>query len=233
MIAIRRYTDLSALIYMLVHNEIPILGYGSWDDVNDRKSMSIWQSTLQYGFAGAICLTEAAETFHHWKVFASGPTGVSIIFDKDRLIEAFSGHGLFGSNGHFLWGNMQYVAMNDLKNVDASDIHRLPFIKRVGFRDEREFRVVGYTLDRNVSLMHVPLDQSVIKEVTFSPFMHPTLVQSCKIALRSIDGWSKLKMGHSKLTDNQTWQKGLVDFRERHGVIYGPWMEGQSLEFEE
>ncbi len=195
--------------------------------------MSIWQSTLNYGFAGALCLTESSETFHHWQVFANGPSGICIVFDKAKLEQMFKGHGLLGSNGHFMSGPVEYVPMTKISSLDATDIHRLPFLKRIGFRDEREFRVIGYLVEKEMSAMYVPLDPAAILKVILTPFLHPALAKSCKKALRSLDGWNKLKIEHSRLTDNQTWQKALLGFRERHGMIYTPWGEGFVMEFEE
>ncbi|MEZ5683000.1 DUF2971 domain-containing protein [Novosphingobium sp.] len=218
---------------MLVNKRVAVIGYGSWIDANDRRSMRVWQSTLHYGFVGALCLTEASETFHHWQAFASGQSGVCVVFDKAKLLEMFKGHGLLGSNGHFLTGPMEYVSMRDIGNIDASNIHRLPFLKRVGFRDEREFRVVGYLVEGGISAMYVPLDFGAIREVIFSPFMHPTIAKSCNEAIRGIRGNSDFKIFQSRLTDNQTWQKAIADYPKRHGTIYGNWQEPQTLEFDD
>lgn len=230
---LRRYTDISILIDMLVNKRVAVIGYGSWIDANDRRSMSVWQSTLNYGFVGALCLTEASETFHHWQTFASGQSGVCVVFDKTKLVEMFKRHGLFGSDGHFLTGPMEYVSMRDIGNIDASDIHKLPFLKRIGFRDEREFRVVGYLVENGISAMYVPLNFDAIREVIFSPFMHPAIAKSCKAAIRSIRGNYNFKIYQSRLTDNHTWQKAIVDYPKRHGIIYGKWQDPQVFEFED
>jgi hypothetical protein len=222
---LRRYTDLTALIDLLINRRVGVFGYQSWVDANDRRAMNIWQSTLHYGFAGALCLTESSETFHHWQVFANGPAGVCIVFDKEKLKAMFSKQGPLGLHSYFIANPVEYVRMDKVASLDATDIHRLPFLKRVGFRDEREFRIIGYQVEEGISAMYVPLDPSAILKVIFTPFAHPTLVKSCKAALKSLDGWERLRIEHSRLTDNQTWQKALLNFPKRHGMIYTPWAD--------
>lgn len=219
---LRRYTSLPVLLDMLVKNRITVVNYSSWVDANDRHAMRVWQHTHGYGFVGAICLTEKSETFHHWQVFAAGPSGVCIVFDKDKLLGMFKGHGLLGSDGHFLTGPVKYLKLNDIGSVPADDIHRLPFLKRIGFRDEKEFRVIGCAKKNDVTAMHVTLDRSAIKGITLSPFMHPTLADSCKASIKTLCGDSSLKVVHSRLTDNQTWQKAISNFPSGHGTFYTP-----------
>ncbi len=223
-VKLRRYTDLSSLIDILVKNQIAVLSYQSWVDANDRKSMSVYQNTLHFGFVGALCLTEAVETFHHWQVFAKGSSGVCIVFDKDKFANMFLGHGAFSISDHLMAKSVEYIPISKIAEIDADDIHRLPFLKRIGFRDEREYRVIGFQPDGGISAMYVPLDPSSIIEVVFSPFVHPSLVISCKAALRSIVGWNNLEIKHSRLIDSQEWQQAIADFPRRHGSSYGPWI---------
>jgi hypothetical protein len=222
---LRRYTTLPVLIDMLVRKRLTFLSYDHWVDANDRKALEVYRRTLNYGFVGAICLTRAAETFHHWQVFAGGTGGVCVVFDRVAFEQ------LFSNRPHFLAGPVEYVKLSDIEQISAEDIHRLPFLKRWGFRHEEEYRVVGYAVPK-CPAMEMELPRQLVRRILFSPFVHPSLVQSASVAIRSIDGWSDVKVGHSRLTDNEAWQSALAAFPERHGIIYGPWMD-TPIVFEE
>ncbi|MBC7986118.1 MAG: DUF2971 domain-containing protein [Sphingomonadaceae bacterium] len=214
---LRRYTSLPVLIDMLVRNAATLLSYQHWIDDNDRRALQLYQDTLRYGFVGAMCLTQSAETFHHWSIFAPGDAGVCIVFDRKALTEHFR------DRPHFMTRSVEYVLLDRIGAVNAEDIHLLPFLKRYGFRDEREFRIVGFAPDE-AAAMGFEVRPALIRRVVFSPFVHPNLVNSARIALHAIPGWQGLEIGRSNLTNNETWQGALVEMVDRHGVIYGPWL---------
>ena len=214
---LRRYTTLPVLIDMLVREQITILGYAHWVDANDRRALELYQQALHYGFVGAMCLTMAPETFHHWQIFAQGESGVCVVFDRERL-EAH-----LACRSHFIPRKVEYVQLSEIGSVDATDIHRLPFLKRFGFRDEREYRLLGFAPEKRY-LMSIPLTPDLIQRVTFSPATHPNIVASLKVLLRSLPVWRDLRVGRSNLTSNETWQDALGSVVERHGCVYGEWM---------
>jgi hypothetical protein len=214
---LRRYTTLPVLIDMLVREQITILGYNHWIDVNDRRSLELYQLALHYGFVGALCLTMAPETFHHWQIFAQGESGVCVVFDRSRLEAHLAGRT------HIIPRPVQYVQLAEIGSVDASDIHLLPFLKRFGFRDEREYRLLAFAPNECRS-MSIPLPPELIQRVTFSPSTHPNIVESLKVALRALPVWRNLRVGRSKLTSSETWQEALKDVVQRHGSVYGEWI---------
>lgn len=214
---LRRYTTLPVLIDMLVREQITILGYDHWVDANDRRALELYQQALHYGFLGAMCLTIAPETFHHWQIFAQGESGVCVVFDRARLEKHLA------SRSNFILRRVEYVQLTEIGTIDATDIHRLPFLKRFGFRDEREFRMLGFAPEKRES-MTVPITPDLIQRVTFSPAAHPNIVASLKVLLRSLPVWHDLRIGRSNLTSNETWQEALGSVMERHGCVYGPWM---------
>ena len=214
---LRRYTTLPVLIDMLVREQITLVGYDHWVDANDRRALELYQEALHYGFVGALCVTVAPETFHHWQIFAEGQSGVCVSFDRARLEAHMAGRTLF------IPRPVEYVQLDDIGTVDASDIHVLPFLKRYGFRDEREYRVRGFAVEERQS-MPIPLTPDLIERVTFSPAAHPNIVASLKVALRALPAWRDLRIGRSLLTSSVAWQEALAGMVVRHGSVYGPWM---------
>ena len=103
----RRYTNLPILIDMLANKRLTIVGYESWHDANDRYAMRLFQkSDPSIEFLGAYCIAmSASQTFHQWKVFSDGPSGVCIKFDR-KLFEKFA-HKL-SSNG-YVCKRVEYV----------------------------------------------------------------------------------------------------------------------------
>ncbi|WP_034158793.1 hypothetical protein [Sphingomonas sp. ERG5] len=211
---LRRYTSLPVLLDTLLNRRLTLVSYSTWKDANDRRSMEVYQETMHYGFVGAICLTEAPETFHHWQVFAGDTSGVCVQFDRAHFEQVIA------ATPHCLFAPMRYVKIDEIAKIDASDIHSLPFLKRRGFIDEAELRVVGHAVEP-VTALHIDIGPAVLRQVTFSPFMHPELVASARAVIHGIPGWEKLKIIQSRLTDSERWQRALSSFPRRHGVVYG------------
>lgn len=214
---LRRYTGLPSLIDMLVRREIVLGGYAHWVDPNDRHALRLYQETLHDGFVGAVCLTEAPETFHHWEIFAGGSAGVCVVFNRGAFEETFD------NKMHFKAKPVKYVRLTQVGVLEGDDIHRLPFLKREGFRDEREFRLLGYTVEAR-AVLPAPLHRAMIDRVIVSPFVHQALFESTRAVLKAIEGWGDLPVIRSSLTDNDTWRGALDDYVARHGTIYTPWM---------
>jgi hypothetical protein len=212
---LRRYTSLPVLIDMLMNERITLVSPSSWVDANDRKAMAVYQDHLGHGFVRAACLTEAPETFHHWQVFAGGSAGVCVHFDKTRFSAMFEGRS------NCLIGPVDYVRIADIPTIDASDIDRLPFMKRAGFRDEAEFRVIAVGEEEG-EVVHIPLDRTAVIRVTFSPTIPSALVESSRTMIRRIPGWEKLRVVQSRLTDSQSWQRALEKYPARHAGTAAP-----------
>jgi hypothetical protein len=207
--SLRRYTSLPVVIDMLMNERITLVSPSAWVDANDRKAMAVYQEHLGHGFVGAVCLTEAPETFHHWQVFAGGSAGMCVHFDKERFCAMFDGRA------NCLIGPVDYVRIADIATIDASDIHRLPFMKRAGFRDEAEFRAIAVGGDED-EVIHIPLDRAAVSRITFSPTIPPALVDTTRRLLHQLPGWEKLRIVQSRLTDSVSWQRALEKYPARH-----------------
>jgi len=214
---LRRFTSLTVALDMLVERRVTLVDYAKWPDVNDRVGMNIYKSTLHYGFLGAMCLTMAKETFHHWQVFAGDTAGVCVFFRRKPFIAMFDG------NPNVIHGPVEYVELPRINRIDATDIHRLPFLKRRGFIDEAEYRIIGFSPNEEPAIS-VQLDPLAVSKITFSPFVHPSLVESARKVINGLPGWKELRVRHSKLTDSQTWQRAIAGYPSRHGTRYGPWI---------
>ena len=131
---LRRYTELPYLIDYLQSGELALLNPKAWDDRNDSFYIEEYARARELEGIYALCLAEAFETYHHWRVFSNGSGGVCIEFDKDKLIaEVADVPGLRAET-------VQYRTIKALREQPVAESD-LPFLKRHAFRDEKEFRL--------------------------------------------------------------------------------------------
>jgi len=198
-----RYTNLASVIDIVRNRRLTLLNPASWDDKNDSYFMSEYKRIGKYETVLALCFSQCAETYHHWRIFAPGADGVSIAFDRQRLLEATQLE--LPQSAKLRTRHMEYRTINKakLKGIQVSD---LPFLKRKAFEPENEYRFV-YT-DRNQVLDAWTLDIQLgwIKKITLSPWLHPTLGISVVDTLKSLPGMSKKRVSLSTLVDTPSWK---------------------------
>lgn len=196
----RRYTGLSALIHMLQTREITLLNPATWDDGNDAYFMSEYKRLKDLKSLLAICLAQCSETYHHWRVFSSGPDGVCIEFRREKLID-----GLVKFDG-VVARDVTYWTIDDLRDKDTIAVDDLPFMKRFPYQDEKEFRFVFESKDEARDSAGFPIEISWISRITLSPWMSYALRDSVTKTLRAIPGCEKLPVSRSTLVSNSEWQ---------------------------
>lgn len=196
---LRRYTDLPALLHMLSAKQITLLDPKSWDDRNDSFFMSLYKERKKLKTVLALCFSQTAETYHHWRVFSNGPAGVCIVFDRDRLLKSM--HKVSGVSTK----SIAYSTLKDAKEKGLK-VAELPFVKRYGFKPEKEFRAVYESSSTEHLALNVPIEINCIRSVSLSPWMHDSLASSTVAAIRAIDGCSKLRVSRSTLISNEQWK---------------------------
>ena len=77
------------MIYLLTEKKITLIDPEFWSDKNDFIFLVSVQKEKLFGTTVlALRFTGVKETYHHWKVFADGSSGVCIHFRRDQLIRA-------------------------------------------------------------------------------------------------------------------------------------------------
>lgn len=172
----------------------------SWDDRNDSYYLELYAEKAKVEEIYALCLTGASETYHHWKVFSSGSSGVCIDFNKEKFVEACKNvPGLRAET-------VDYRKIDDLgKNPPKRE--ELPFLKRIPFQDEDEFRlfIAPKSCDGGGFRVHIPLD--AINYIHLSPWLPDSVANQVKVLLRSIEGCADIRMHKSTLIENQKWKR--------------------------
>jgi len=195
-----RYTELPQLVHMLTHRELTLLDPVYWDDKNDSRFITLYREKCGFKSVLALCFARSEETYHHWRVFAPGSSGVKIQFDEEKLkdsIQCIKG---------LKFQDIEYLTIRNLKSHPIAK-EMLPFLKRYPFHPEKEARLLWESKTEEKSSLAVPIDISAITSITLSPWLHPSLTVGIKSLLKRIEGCSKLSIWKSTLIGNTDWLK--------------------------
>ncbi len=132
--ALRRYS-IPALIYLLTAKKMTLLDPASWDDNNDSHFLMLYREKKSLQTVLALCFTQTSETYHHWRVFAGGSSGICITFDKDKLVSAMKTQAGVTARA------VRYLKLPEIRSRKLK-VDDLPFLKRFPYGDEREFRII-------------------------------------------------------------------------------------------
>ncbi|WP_429106294.1 DUF2971 domain-containing protein [Aeromonas allosaccharophila] len=196
----RRYTDLPALINILTNKELTLLDPSSWDDKNDSFFLSTYKEKNKLKSVLALCFTRESETYHHWRVFSSGASGVCIHFNADELEHIFS--NMKGVK----FKEVSYLKVDELRNTPPK-ITELPFIKRTPYKHENEYRALWESNVEEVTSLNITINLSSIMRITLSPWLHPSMRKNIIASLKRIDGCKSIPIWRSTLTENSDWKK--------------------------
>ncbi|MEE1656740.1 DUF2971 domain-containing protein [Microvirga sp. CF3062] len=197
---LKRYTSLSSAMDMLFRRKLTFLSPSSWQDKNDTEYLEYYRKRRGFDTIHALCFTETPETFHHWQVFAGNNEGVCIEFSKELLIKKLQ-------EEEFQYGKVEYLKLVELKELGRLELKRLPYLKRWGFRDEKEFRAFKGGHEIEADLPNIDIDLSWIQQIRLNPWLKENLADGIKVALRSFPDCNKLKVTRSSLTDNAQWKQ--------------------------
>jgi len=197
---LHRYTDLPALLSLLQKRQLTLLNPESWDDHNDSHFMALYKKSKKITCLLALCFSLAEETYHHWRVFAHGSGGIRISFDFDALVENIDQYE------GIRCGTVKYRLIDEIK-TKVPAVKDLPFLKRAPYRPEEEYRVIYESTEFEQRPVNFDLPLSTIRRITLSPWMNVKLVKAVRETIHLIAGCSELRVSHSTLISNDTWQK--------------------------
>lgn len=203
---LRRYTELPFLIDFLATGELYLPSPRSWDDRNDSYYLEKYSKLYGLDDVYALCLTEAPETYHHWKVFSSGTSGVCIVFDREKFVSEVE------KIDDLTVGSVQYKTIKEMR---GAPIHRdeLPFLKRYPYRDEWEFRLFSAPKSSINNGLRIAISKAAISHISLSPWLPKSVVSEIKKLLKGIKGCSRIKIYASTLVENEQWKKLSVNVK--------------------
>jgi len=195
--SLRRYGTIGSAIDTLRENRIAFLDPSKWDDRNDAEFMRLYKMKSKCPSLKALCCTQSAETYHHWKVFTNSADGCFIEIDKS----AFLSH--VKTKDCYRYGEMDYVLLDEIKISDY-DYTSLPFLKRAGFRPEEEFRVI-FTGECDEDAHFMEIEPQWIKKIVLNPWLPQPIAQSIITTLNELSSNPELVVKCSRLTNSKTW----------------------------
>jgi hypothetical protein len=197
---LRRYTELPFLLSLLDKRQLTLLSPNTWDDRNDSKFLRRYKRQKGLKSILVCCLTEASSTYHHWKVFSSGSSGVCIKFDRNKFISWADLYGL--KHGPVIYRSIR-KATKKTPTVDE-----IPFLKRHAFKDEKEYRVILEYQEKEVLSESIDFELTTISEIVINPWLHPSVYPSVEKAIRRfLHDNESIKIRQTTLLQNPTWEQ--------------------------
>ena len=203
-----RYTSLPVLLDILSKRQLTLISPIKWDDRNDSYYLELYKQKMKLKTLLALCFTEKTETYHLWKVFSDGIGGVCIQFNKEKLLEAFN------AEDEISYGPVEYAWIRDLKS-HPPELEELPYLKRMQYEDEGEFRVIYESIVHEVSAKSVGFPRSAIEKINLSPWVPDAVASSVRQVIRDIPGWSRLRISKTTLVENKIWKNIAT---KHHGI---------------
>lgn len=197
LVDLKRFTSIGLTIDTLRNRRLAFLNPDKWDDRNDAEFMRLYRNKSRKEGLKALCCTESAETYHHWKVFTQSTGGCFIEFHRRPLLDSIR------QDPHYRAGTVEYIRLNEIEDCDY-DIASLPFLKRSSFGPEQEYCIIFEgACDEEVHFL--PIDLAWIRRIVLNPWLAPTISESVAATFREISGNPELNVVASKLTNSQTW----------------------------
>ncbi|PTQ63720.1 hypothetical protein C8J45_105297 [Sphingomonas sp. PP-CE-3G-477] len=195
---LRRYGTIGSAIDVLYKRRLAFLDPRKWDDKNDSEFMRLYKKKSECSNLRALCCTESPETYHHWKVFTDSADGCFIDFHKRPLLDAVI------EQPKYRYRAMDYISLDEIKISDYN--HRdLPFLKRSGFKPEKEFRIIYEGACPDNEAHYLPIDPEWISRIVLNPWLPPAVSESVIHTLKLISPVSDLTVTPSRLTNSKTW----------------------------
>lgn len=195
---LRRYTELPWLIETLKTKKITMLSPSTWDDKNDAHFMDSYR--LKRGKKGllALCLVGVEEQYHHWKVFAPGPSGVCIVYKKQDLINC-----LANEEPDILSGKVRYRTKANLEERPPK-LDQLPFTKQWQYKPDAEYRFI-LERDSDQPAHKITISLEAISRVVLSPWLPRDTQKIIRDLLKGIPGCDSLARKVSTAINDPGW----------------------------
>ena len=195
--SLRRFTTISSALDTLRNSRIAFLNPDTWDDKNDAEFIRLYRTAKANPNLKALCCTESPESYHLWKVFTNATDRCFIDIVKIPLLRKIK------SNDDYFYAEIEYKTLVQMGNGNF-EVADLPFLKRAGFQDEAEFRIiyVGECVD---NAHFLPIEAAWIRRIVLNPWLSKPLAESVTKTFREVSGNPKLRVTASKLINSASW----------------------------
>lgn len=196
-----RYTQLRHALTLLRTKRIAMREPSGWEDKNDQTVIDMYRARRGSELVRVLCMTSTPDTYHHWKLYGKDNSAVAIVFNRTILNEwakRITGLQL---------RSVRYVKLNDIDD-EHIELHDLPFIKRWGYRSEKEWRLLYEARNPNLfSELDLPVD--ALMRVVINPWVSGDELRAIEVKLRSAWGSDELSISQTQMIDCKRWQDKL------------------------
>lgn len=199
MVQLKRYTELPFVMQLLHTKKLTLVNPSAWDDKNDSHFVQAYRDRKGHGSVLALCLTEALQTYHHWKVFTHGASGACICFDKEAFKSWIDETDLIQGR-EVVYRTLPQIQKQPPKLED------LPFLKRKAYEHEGEFRLLYCTKKKSVVVQSFDIPLEMIDFVLLNPWLPPSTANAIEEVIHRIDGCQKLEVKRATIVKNDDWQ---------------------------
>jgi hypothetical protein len=202
-IKLNRFTTLPVALDSLLNRRFTLLNPNLWADKNDSFSMEHYKIAKGLRSILGLCFSRTSETFHHWKIFADGMSGVCIELNYKKFINSLQ------LDPRFRYGNVAYKIFLSVDQPPL-EVDEIPFAKRYASHDESEFRIIFEDRNAQPDFIHLKFDIKSIQKITLSPWIPKQIFGSVKNLLNSIPGCETIKINSSSLIESENWKKFIA-----------------------
>lgn len=193
---------------MLLHKHFTLVDPSAWDDKNDSYCLRRYQERRKDIAAVRVaCLTERDETYHHWRVFAHGTGGICQVFKRDKLME------FVASRPDLRGDEVTYISNSRLARLTDLADERVPFLKRLPYGDEGEYRIVYESFLPAGPVHNVPMGSEtlngVLDRIVVSPWTPEPLYLTLKRIIQSVEQCKDVQVTRSLCTNTPAFQRAL------------------------
>jgi hypothetical protein len=179
---VKRYTTLRRAVKALKSKKFALPNPSTWDDLNDQEFVKLYQQYIGARSVYAMCCTMSPERYHHWRIFTDkdDADGVCIVLKRAPLEEALN--RITGVRAE----RVDYVPINDMRGARRRPPENLPFIKRSGYRDEREWRILLTSPECQRAVFEIPFNVEWVHRIILNPWMAKTEREKARESLRPL-----------------------------------------------
>jgi hypothetical protein len=185
---------------MLYEKRLPLLDPVNWDDKNDAYFMELYKKKKKLKTLLALCFAKSEESYHHWKIYAGDTSGVCIQFKHHDLLNRLM------ADTRFRLGPVEYMEISHLER-NPPTIDNLPFIKRLPFQDECEYRIIYENRRQEEKLQYIQITAEDIDHITINPWLHESVFESIKSVIRGIGGCERIGVFQTTVVGNEKWKR--------------------------
>jgi hypothetical protein len=197
---LKRYIELPYVLHTLASKRLALVSPQAWDDKNDAHHIECYRKRKKLKTLLAACLSEANQTYHHWRVFTTGASGACIEFHRDDFVKWVE------SNPSLKGNQVIYRTLASVRKK-APLLNELPYLKREAYVDEKEYRVIFEGGSSKATIKEFDFPIALISCVRVNPWVPLTVARSIADMVRRIPGCDGLKLQRSTIVQSDEWQE--------------------------